>query len=260
MGNAQTDSIPWSRNIVVLQRHHCGLYAIQKPAGVRSHPNTKGIDKKAILHAPYDADTQSYELADCAPHGALQKLYLLHRLDAPTSGVLLLADNQATAEAARSAFKQKQVTKNYFALVYGSPAEKSGRWRDELQKHTHQRGRCQYLRMKKGQGSLAVTDFAWLRSSAKKRIHLLQLSPLTGRTHQLRIQSALHHLPIVGDKTYGAFSQNAELRRYTGYKRLFLHAHRIELPLPTGSGMHNRDRVFFECPTPDSFDRLLREY
>jgi 23S rRNA-/tRNA-specific pseudouridylate synthase len=79
---------------------------------------------------------------------------------------------------------------------------------------------------------------------------VLALEPRTGRTHQLRHQCALRHLPILGDQTYGNFSLNRELARRFGTSRLFLHASSVELQLTLGNL-----RVDFAArsPVPDEF-------
>ena len=83
---------------------------------------------------------------------------------------------------------------------------------------------------------------------------LVKLYPKTGRTHQLRVQCAKRNLPIVGDNTYGDFQLNREIRKSTGYKRLFLHASHIRIPLNDVGR-----RVYFEAnlPIPTEFHKLL---
>jgi 23S rRNA-/tRNA-specific pseudouridylate synthase len=67
--------------------------------------------------------------------------------------------------------------------------------------------------------------------AAGRPLALLQLEPATGRSHQLRVQCARRHLPIVGDATYGDFRANRDYARHSGQKRLFLHSHETSLPL-----------------------------
>jgi 23S rRNA pseudouridine955/2504/2580 synthase len=71
-----------------------------------------------------------------------------------------------------------------------------------------------------------------LRQDVRKRLSLLSLKPLTGRTHQLRVQAAHHQLPIIGDRTYGDFKINAHAKQSWGLQRLMLHAEHIQMSDP----------------------------
>jgi 23S rRNA-/tRNA-specific pseudouridylate synthase len=83
---------------------------------------------------------------------------------------------------------------------------------------------------------------------------LIELKPLTGRTHQLRVQCAKRHLPIIGDATYGDFRRNRDFAKATGLKRLFLHSVETRLEYSRGGR-----RVAFraEAPLPEAFGRAM---
>ena len=86
------------------------------------------------------------------------------------------------------------------------------------------------------------------------RLSLLRLNPLTGRTHQLRVQCAKRKFPIIGDTTYGNFSLNREIQKATGYQRLFLHAYSIRIEWEWKQRQH-----FFraESSIPNEFNELM---
>lgn len=206
----------------VLASDPCGLTAVEKPAGLLSHPNRKEDRNRSLLRAPYDAGEEAYA-------GGGGRWYLLHRLDAPTSGVVLLAEDAELAAAVRRLFADHVVKKHYVALVKGFQRTNRETWRDHLAVR-RQGGRLRTV-VRRGAPN-AVTE-ARVRQHRRgtPAMTLLDLFPRTGRTHQLRVQCAHRHLPIVGDATYGDFAFNRGFKQRTGHTRLFLHSHRIEVPL-----------------------------
>lgn len=208
-----------------------GLVAIEKPAGVLSHPNKKGESGKAILNTRYDEKRQAYVLAD-ADEGAEAVVYLLNRLDSATSGIVLLALQDSTAAAVLAAFESKRVKKTYQALVFGIPRGGPPLWRDRISVKKAQGG----LRASTGGGLSAETKLAKVEPIKGKMppMSRLTLMPITGRTHQLRIQTSKRYVPIVGDRTYGDFQKN-KLAAKAGLKRLCLHCVSTEVDYRLGT-------------------------
>jgi 23S rRNA-/tRNA-specific pseudouridylate synthase len=233
------------RGVTVLNSHPCGLIALEKPAGVLSHPNKAAERPRSLLTATYDSNEQCYSWAD--PAGEARKVWLLHRLDSATSGVVLVASDEAVARTVREGFEKRDVHKTYKAVVIGHSREKNAEWRDTLQ-------------VKNESGSVRAKEGGRLSAHASMRcvkllpgppaMSVLELEPHTGRTHQLRIQCSLRKLPIIGDKTYGNFRANRELARRLGTDRLFLHAAKISLDLRIGSA---RVKFFAESSLPEEF-------
>jgi 23S rRNA-/tRNA-specific pseudouridylate synthase len=156
------------------------------------------------------------------------KVWLLHRLDSGTSGVILVADQEATAAEVKYAFAKHLVKKMYVAMVFGCPERVNAVWKDLIEVRK-ERGR---LRARPGQGSWAE---AVMKERARGKgpagaMSLLQLEPKTGRTHQLRIQCSQRNLPIVGDRTYGDFEKNRLFAKGSGQQGMFLHAERVKVP------------------------------
>lgn len=193
------------------------LFALYKPEGVKSHPNKKGIDKKSLLLAPYDLENEFYLEGD-------HKIHLLNRLDSPTSGVVLLCLDDHLAPVIRKLFKERKVHKTYNAIVKGRPPGQPANWQDRLL----QRNIGQKVRTEKGGATIAKTAFKCLKYNAHLGISLIELNPITGFTHQLRVQCALRKCPILGDKTYGDFAFNKKIEKSIGCKGLCLHALKIE--------------------------------
>ena len=243
-------TLPLGTGVTVVARNPAGLVALAKAGGVRSHPNGPTADPRALLTVEYDPKSECYRWTDA--HGAVRELHLLHRLDGPTSGVILLATSAELAAAVRAAFAGRSVEKTYLAAVFGAGERTQGTWTDRLaveRKGGHLRTRS--LAPAAGKEP-AVTRVRCLRpAQGPLRISLLSLRPLTGRTHQLRVQCASRHLPIVGDATYGDFTRNRTLARSLGARDLFLHAASLTLRIP----WQGRDLHFAAtAPTPPAFD------
>ncbi|MBX7123674.1 MAG: RNA pseudouridine synthase [Opitutaceae bacterium] len=212
-------NLPLGPGVKVISHDRNGVIAFSKPEGVLSHPNTQEDRSRSILTASYVLDGECYTGIAGAP--GEQRLHLLNRLDSGTSGVILAAASETLARDIRDQFKRRRILKRYHALVFGSPAPAVQVWRDRLS-------------VRKQGGHIRTQAVGNMASEARievMSVHpgnpplaLIQLEPRTGRSHQLRVQCAQRHLPIVGDATYGDFALNREFTRRTGLKRLFLHS------------------------------------
>jgi tRNA pseudouridine65 synthase len=220
-GGSYWTSLPLGRDVALLVHDKNGLAAFAKPAGILSHPNTRADEPRSLLTSRYVLDGEYYEWNDSA--GGVQRLWLLNRLDSATSGVILAAASAELAQEIRAQFKRKRVQKFYHALVFGTPRASSELWRDLLAVEKHA-GR---IRTDASAGNVPAESLMSLvrkRGVGEGSLALIQLEPRTGRSHQLRVQCAKRHLPIVGDQTYGNFARNREFAKRTGEKRLFLHS------------------------------------
>ena len=212
--------IPWNPSVSILQRKDSVL-AVDKPCGVLSHPNRSGVCRCALIKAPYDAQAEAYQVER-------QPVYLLNRLDSPTSGLVLLCTDFARAQQIRALFRIHHVQKVYEAIVKGEWGGKSLIWRDRLsiqKQKDYVRARCSCQG-----GVLAQTRVKGNKTFLfqGETVSYIQLFPVTGRTHQLRVQCASHGFPILGDKTYGDFAWNRRCKA----ARLYLHAAYLAFTLP----------------------------
>lgn len=180
----------------------------------------------------------------CETHGPV---FLVHRLDRDTTGVFLLARNEAAAKSLENQFRERTIDKVYLALVDGSPAEQNGEIQNSLGKVHVYDGQAIWGEVPRGQGPLAHT--VWRVIGRGQRASLVACQPKTGRTHQLRAHMKGMGHPILGDFQYA--------RQFScGYKprRCMLHASEITFNHPR-TGHKRRVRV----PLPSDFEAALRE-
>ncbi len=214
--------VPLHQSCALIRSHACGLLAIDKAEGILSHPNKGKSGGACLLSAQYDHAEEAYVDAG-------NKWYLLNRLDAPTSGLILLATDLEVAVTAKAAFASHSVKKSYLALVKGIPVRKKDCWRDCLM--VDRKGGLLRTRVVQGKANSESVILLKQRGEGPPARALIQLDPVTGRTHQLRVQCSNRRLPIAGDATYGDFSFNRDFRKKTGTNRLFLHSWKTELEI-----------------------------
>lgn len=178
------------------------LIAINKPSGLA----TQGGSGIEISVDDFLNDTE---------------LQLVHRLDKDTSGILLIAKNAKAAEFLTDGFKNKTIKKTYLALVRGIVKKPEGTINIPLRKKLL--GKNEKVQPDFAEGKEAITDYKLLRSFFDHS--LLELKPLTGRTHQLRVHCKEIGHAIINDVKYGG----KEVLRKDICKRLCLHAYKIEI-------------------------------
>ncbi|MFI5356163.1 MAG: RluA family pseudouridine synthase [Opitutales bacterium] len=239
--------LPLGREVKLLAVDANGLAAFTKPAGVLSHPNEPGEEERSLLQAAYALDGEYFRWADEAREE--QRLWLLNRLDSATSGVILACADADLAAVMREQFRHKRVRKVYQALVFGRPQGQIELWRDRLAVQK-QAGK---IRTSTQQGNLpAECRMVLLRT--RGGLSLVKLEPVTGRSHQLRVQCAKRGVPIVGDATYGDFARNRDFARRNGLKRMFLHSVETSFDYDFRGQSWHFDAT---APLPLEFEKML---
>lgn len=209
------------------------LLAIHKPAGLSSergssaHPSA---ETDALLYF-----TQQLQRASSSKRlKATPYLRAVHRIDRPTSGVLLFAKTKMALTELMAQFEQRTVQKIYHAWVERPPASPEGSLRNWLAKD--ESGKKALVKEREGRGTQNA-ELSYRTLETDKTGALLEITPATGRFHQIRAQLAHIGCPIAGDVLYGAKPWNPN--------EIKLHAHRLQFRHPKSG-----EPVTIECPAP----------
>src|SRR5207244_12644731 len=160
-----------------------------------------------------------------ATSGAAERQGIVHRLDAGTTGLMVVAKSEPAYSALKRAFRERAVDKRYHALVQGHPDPLRGTVDAPIARHPSGDGRFAVLTG----GRPSVTHYDTIE--AFRAASLLDITLETGRTHQIRVHLAAVRHPCVGDLTYGA---DPTLAARLGLQRQWLHAYRLGFPHPAG--------------------------
>jgi 23S rRNA pseudouridine1911/1915/1917 synthase len=214
------------------------VVVIDKPVGVAAHPSPGWTGPTVIgglAGLGYRISTS----------GAAERQGVVHRLDAGTTGVMVVAKSERAYTSLKHQFKTRTVDKVYHALVQGHPDPSSGTIDAPIDRHPTHDYRWAVVRG----GRPSITHYVTLE--AFPHASLLEIHLETGRTHQIRVHmSALRH-PCVGDSMYGA---DPTITKRLGLTRQWLHARALSFDHPlTGERMH------FESDYPSDLARALAE-
>lgn len=210
------------------------IAVIDKPSGLVVHPGA-GIESGTLangLLARYP------EIADMKGQ---RRQGIVHRLDKYTSGVMVVARNEAALNSLMNQFQARSVDKRYITLLECEPKPPAGRIDVPIGRDPVQRTRMAVVRG----GRPAVTEYETVEVLADG-MALVNVHLLTGRTHQIRVHFARLKCPVVGDTVYGLRKQRVELGR------TFLHAARLSFDHPVTG-----ERLTFEAPLPPELSLLL---
>jgi len=229
---------------ILHEDNHC--LAVNKPAGLLSQGDFTGDESlvslaKVYLKTRYQKPGNVY-------------VGLVHRLDRQTSGVVVLAKTSKGAARLSEQFRVGAVRKTYWAIVDGEPESESGEWSDRLEKD---RSANLVRVVGHDDDSAAETSdpvgrearVTYRRIGKVGRHTLIELTPMTGRGHQLRVQLASRGLPIVGDRKYGS---RILVPASDGGSRILLHAREIRFTHPT-----SRESILVVAPLPSDWPSTL---
>ncbi len=223
------------------------LAVINKPAGMIVHPGagiTSGTLANAIAHRFRFA-------ADGDDSSQTGRIGIVHRLDKDTSGLIVVAKNELTAEKLSVQFQDRRVRKSYIALVYGFVRKLTGKIEEPIARDRSNRTKMAVD--KNGRNALSVYK-------VRKRYQdytLLDVEIKTGRTHQIRVHLSHINHPIVGDETYNGGRdktiKDPQFRKaIANLGRFFLHAEKLGFTHPV-----TKKQLDFTQPMPEELTALL---
>jgi 23S rRNA pseudouridine1911/1915/1917 synthase len=212
------------------------IIVVDKPAGVAAHP-TPGWTGPTVLQGLLATGHA------VATSGAAERQGIVHRLDAGTTGVMVVAKSESAYSVLKQAFRDRTVDKSYHALVQGHPDPLRGTIDAPIGRHPSGDGRFAVV----SDGRPAVTHYDTLE--AFRAASLLAIGLETGRTHQIRVHMAAVRHPCAGDRLYGA---DPVLAARLGLTRQWLHAVRLGFAHPA-DGRY----VEFESPYPGDLAAAL---
>lgn len=207
------------------------VIAINKPAGILTH--SKGALNLEATVASFIKPRLNSDLGNGNRAG------IVHRLDRPTSGVIICAKNKASSSFLQKQFSLRKVKKTYSAIVEGTPDPAAAVIEVPLARDPK---RPQTFKAS-SDGKPAVSSYQTIKTFIAKNIplSLVEVQPKTGRTHQIRVHMAYIGHPIFGDKIYGRLKA----------EHMYLHSGSLEITIPGG------ERKIFTAPEPNYFKELI---
>ena len=212
------------------------LIVVDKPAGVAAHPSP-GWTGPTVVGGLAAAGVR------VSTSGSAERAGVVHRLDAGTSGLMVVAKSEHAYTVLKRAFKERTVDKVYLALAQGHPDPTSG----TIDAPTGRHPKAEYRFAVVPDGRPSVTHYDTVE--AFRAATLMEVHLETGRTHQIRVHFAFLRHPLAGDTMYGA---DPVLTERLGLTRQWLHAARLGFDHPATG-----ERVEFESPLPDDLALAL---
>ncbi len=210
------------------------VIVIDKPPHLVVHPGP-GHPSGTLVNALI------YHFPEVALVGCEQRPGIVHRLDQDTSGVMVVARSPRAFSFLHDQFKRRVVWKTYLALAWGRVTAAEGKLSWPLGRHPREGSR---ISIRARSPKKAETFFAVQR--VFKDTTLLEVKPVTGRTHQIRVHLAAAGHPVVGDPVYG------RKREPRDFPRIFLHAHTLSFLHP-----ETEERLTFASPLPPDLEAVI---
>jgi 23S rRNA pseudouridine1911/1915/1917 synthase len=226
----QAEDIP-----ITIRYSDTHLLVVSKPAGIVTHP-ARGHEIGTLVNALLGLGGPLSGASSTRPG-------IVHRLDKDTSGLLLVAKDDATHELLLESMKARDIERRYLALVRGRLEAGTGTIEAPIGRHPARR---KLMAVTPG-GRPSITHYSELE--ATEELTLLEVKLETGRTHQIRVHLAHIGHPVVGDRTYGG---SGDLATRIGLDRSFLHAWKLAFPHP-----EDGRRIEVSDPLPDDLAAAL---
>jgi 23S rRNA pseudouridine1911/1915/1917 synthase len=224
--------------LILFEDYH--LLAVNKPAPL-------------LTQAPPGVPSLEAQVKDYIKHKYTKPagvyLGVPHRLDRPVSGAIVFARNTKAARRLAEQFQKHEVAKLYWAIVAGDVRPDEGTWEDWLLKHPAE-ARTEKVEPGTPGAKSAALAYRVVRRSAEATV--LELRPLTGRSHQIRVQAASRGHPVLGDALYGSTQPFGPPADQSRDRVIALHARSLALRHPT-----TKEQVSVTAPAPEWWDSCL---
>src|SRR5579883_996766 len=231
------------------------LSVVNKPAGMMVHAGSGATEDARNRGTLVNALLHHYRQLSSA--GGELRPGIVHRLDKQTSGLILVARNDATHLKLAEMFSRRQVRKTYIALVHGNLKQDAGTITASISRDVLRRTRMTTRRATGGRAAISHYEVVRRIESPVGRFSLVRVRIETGRTHQIRVHMASIGHPVVGDTLYGAPARVAPVRKDSGelsiaLDRNFLHAAELAFAHPrTGKLLE------LSAPLPAELEQFL---
>lgn len=202
------------------------ILIVNKPAGV-------AVQGGADVAHPLDKEL---------PQKLGYPIYLVHRLDMDTAGLMIIAKSPAAAAKWTKLIAEKSVQREYTAVCAGIFKKKSGTLTEDIFQHGIRKSAATHYSV--------LRSFEFSCSGENIPVNIVSLRLETGRMHQIRIHLAKENCPIIGDEKYGNFALNKKLKKNAGVKKLFLAANKLVVPIDGISQI-------FEIPFPEYIENFI---
>ncbi len=229
--------IPTNLNVTIIAKYDDFLI-IDKPAGLVVHAPNKNYSEVTLSDWVVDAHEE------IAHVGLIDRPGIVHRLDKDTSGLMIIPRTNHAHATMTDMFKARKIHKTYLAIVFGHPPA-TGTIDFFIGRHPTVRNKMHHFTntTKRPNSRDAITHFKVLNYF--KDYSLVEIKPITGRTHQIRVHFAALGFPLLADPMYGKASKFL--------KRHALHAHQLEFEF-------NDQKYEFKSALPDDLQKIINEF
>lgn len=221
------------------------LIVINKPSGLIVHPANPQDKSESVVSWLIEKYPDIRNVGESA-YWRTVRPGIVHRLDKETSGLMLIAKNNAALFYLKNLFQEHKIKKHYLALVCGKPKEPKGIIDAPLGK-IGAKQTTQIIGTRTLKERNAITEYKTLRNF--KDFTLLEVMPRTGRTHQIRVHLKSIGTPVAGDKLYGLKKKILAEEP----PRLFLHAYKLQFTTP------NQKSLILEADLPEDLQKFIYE-
>lgn len=218
------------------------LLVINKPSGLITHPKDANDKQESVTGWLVEKYSEIKTVGEDPLRPGL-----VHRLDKDTSGLLVIAKTQDSFLYLKNLFQERKIQKFYLALVNGKPKEPKGIIDAPMGRIGMKRTTQLHGKKKLKDEKTAITEYGTLKNF--RDFTLLDVSPHTGRTHQIRVHLKSIGTPIAGDPLYGHKNPNGPKQP----ERLFLHAYKLQFISPDGKALS------FETDLPEDLQKFINE-